>query len=220
MDTKTEPKMELRLTRADFIDQVVTQGRREAEGQLKVALEETKKAARAFVDAVKVDALRIAKPVVEAANKVRRSTSTAYAHFSYRIEFSDEELKRERLARMMSSVEFEGTEPKETFSVEVNFKNERYGDNGFSIWLSVPLTRELHRLRMAAMNAASAEHELRHRYRNYQQAKGEITRKMLAQAIDELPGGKKLLKALNDLRRRSDETQKPLQLAESQPSQP
>jgi hypothetical protein len=183
----------LRLGRADLMDQIVCDARREAK-QLKVEADnKLRQAAQQFVDEVSRQALIVARPIISALRKV----CGEHANHNYRADFSFREGHFNRDWDKMVVT------PGDTvYEIEVHNGGEGgYGrSKTVSFRVSVTLTPKMAVLRDAAIAALSHRKALEQFDRPLQEQRADAARKVVRMALEETDEGVSLLAAMRKLR--------------------
>lgn len=203
----TRPRAALRISRRDVVNQIVANAR----AQNLKAIEATKKlrdaACQAFVQAVCDAAMEAAAPAIEVLNRVGSRKGAYQASYSFDPSIRDDGDGNRRFEGMRSSVHVDITDKE---------RNGHYDRDYNRFNVEVKLSKELLALRDAALKLVMELADLRliERESTREQAM-RVSRKLLNQAIKDLPEGEALLDLMDGLRKRVEkETGKHLLLGE------
>ncbi len=192
--TAEAPKVQLRIRRADLIDQIIHEAQEEHRQRLKKADADISAAAQEFVNAVSAEALKIAAPVIDALKKVSKSDRNWRADFKWSPEWT---------RRSPGSFEYEASFAQEIAVKLSNGERYSYSDH-FTI--NLKLTPLLVALRTKALDAARARGQLAEVDTRIAAMRVDAGRKIIRQAIRNLPEGEKLLEAVRSLRIQAEQS--------------
>ena len=207
MTTKTETQKiqapALRITRTDLIEQIMREANADLQKRVTAAKDDFAKKCQEFVNAVNGHALKLAQPAIRELRKL--SDEKQDYEGSYKLEYQNHYgalALRHRNGEERDFASFEA----ETSELRVAIRNGNDHYSSSSVFYVVfKLPAELAKQKKAVDAAFKAHRDLKAEdAKRAQDKRQDVTQRMIRQAIDEMPEGKKLLKALADLRVRSE----------------